>query len=67
MLTFRALTFGTPNLRNAYKYITHTLDITCLYSSPPDARDVRISTRNIFPYKRYTDSATDNLTVTLHL
>ena len=33
VLTFRVLASITPNLRNAYKYSTHTHDITCLQQS----------------------------------
>ena len=33
MLPFRVLTFVTPNLRDACKYITHTHDIACLQQS----------------------------------
>ena len=47
----RVLTSATPNLRNAYKYITHMT--LYFYNSPPDTREVRISTRNIFPFKWY--------------
>ena len=32
-LTFQVLTSVMPNLGNAYKYITHTHDITCLQLS----------------------------------
>ena len=51
VLTFRVLTSVKPNLRNAYKYISRTLMTFYVNSSPPHTRDVRISTKNIFPFK----------------
>ena len=47
-LTFRVLTSVTPISISRAHMTLH------VYSSPPDALDVRISTRAIFPFKWYT-------------
>ena len=50
MLTSRVLTSVTPNLRNAYKYITHTHDITCLQQSTRYMRCENINEEH-FPFQ----------------
>ena len=54
VLIFQVLISVMPNLRNAHTYHSHTHRALHVYSSPPDTRDVRISMRNIFPFKWYT-------------